>query len=131
MTRPVDLIVANVLHQVAHDIETAPPGVAGNIDWPSLHAAIARALLRAIAADASLAAVDKALAAAGVCGGVEGVGRRLSAVRELRAEEARAAAPPSHTTAHPPAPAGPAASGGVLPDAEVAGFVIPFPKAEG
>lgn len=91
MTKPVDLIVANDLHDLAANIERLPKDGRDAVNMTSLSTEVARKLLCIIAHQASLPAVIKALEAVGVCGGVDAIGQQLAAVIEKRAEEHRAA----------------------------------------
>lgn len=130
MSKPVDLIVANALHDLAQRHEEFPPLVRALIDKHAdrRNEAAARDLLVQIACGAGIGPVCAALAAVGAPSSAEEIGQRFDAVREQRATAASSSPSPA---AHVPAPLEPAASDVEPPDARVAGYVIPFPKAEG
>jgi hypothetical protein len=95
MSKPVELIVANLLHGFAEAMEQVPPAMRATVDMASLAEDITRKALCHIAHDASMAVVVTALEAAGVAGGVDGLAGRFAAVREARAEEGCTAAAPA------------------------------------
>lgn len=93
MPKPVELITTTVLHDIADTIERNSADDIAKVDFEALHGEIARKLLCNISHDAGLPAVVKALEAVGVCGGIDGIGRRLTSVRETRAAEGCNSAP--------------------------------------
>ncbi|MGE0022482.1 MAG: hypothetical protein AB7S70_02495 [Hyphomicrobium sp.] len=101
MTRPVELIVANTLHDIAANMERRPPEGFTAADWDDFHASLARTLLCQIAHAGDMAVVEAALAAAGVCGGAKGVGQRMQAVRESRPNYNAPAPPPAEPPKDP------------------------------
>lgn len=122
MTRPVELIVANTLHEVAENIEQVEMLGGGPLSAPAtarLHDDLARRLLCDIAHGARMETVARALAAAGVCGGADGIAQRLAAAREARAADARLPeTAPSTASAPAPAAATPPSTSATNPGAD-------------
>lgn len=86
MTLPVDLVIANALHQAADTIERMPGFLrtAAQTDTERLHDALARDLLRKIAETARLDVVLVALAAAGGPATLAEVAQRWQATLDSR-----------------------------------------------
>ena len=102
MSKPVELIVTNEIHDLAALIERRPAGEQSNAVTPDLMQAVARRLLCSISHDAGLPVVLKLLEAAGVCGGLDGLSQRLTSAREARAADGTAEAPRTAPEAHVP-----------------------------
>lgn len=105
MSKPVDLIVANELHRVAEAIERMPEPLRTSIlADQTLYPTMARGLLCNIAHDARIEVVERLLEAVGVCGGLDGLAQRFSAVRDARAAEGDAATPQQAAAPSAPSP---------------------------
>lgn len=93
MSKPVELIVTNELHRVAGELERWPKALvdkAIGADAKNFGETMARQMLCDLAHQSRIEVVLNALAAAGLADGADGLMKRLAAVREQRAEEARA-----------------------------------------
>lgn len=119
MTKPVDLIVANELHELAAKIERMPVALQTSLVDDKLMEAIARAIVCNIAHQAGLAVVLKLLEAAGVCDGLDGIAQRFQATREHRINDGSAEQP------------GPVTPNSDTQDKIVQGFVDVLTKALG
>jgi hypothetical protein len=128
MSKPVDLIVANVLHEAAARRERLPDFALKLIEARRRERdeALARDILVNLADQGSPATVVALLAAAAGLASLDEVGRRYDAVCEQRRTEAAKAAPARAQSAAPSAASG-NADGEPAPDARLAGYVVPFP----
>lgn len=96
MNKPVELIVANAVHDIASRTTALPPELialaAGAENRDPVAEACARHLLCALAHDAALPVILRALAATGAPATIADLAQRLTAVRD--AARNQAGAPP-------------------------------------
>lgn len=86
MSKPVDLIIANRLHETAERLASVPQALLTVARPEQLSAELARALLCAVSHDAALPLVLKALAVAGAPSTLDEIAQRLQAARDQQRE---------------------------------------------